>query len=146
MFWCEHANTKKHVSKHSWLSGRVILSILAHIAHLAQSYLSLILSAIKTYNCSWFDLTNEKICSDWRQKLGEKWQMLVTSFFLTATAAILGLVLQNRSWLLPMSWACFALLSCVAGCKPCRLSLWLGLKYCYLIDQSNKSYIGYIIL
>ena len=84
--WCEHANTIKHVSERSWLSGWVIL---AHLAHLAQSYLSLIFSAINTYYCSWFHLTNKKICSDWRQKLGEKWPMLMT-FFLTATAAITG--------------------------------------------------------
>ena len=44
MFWFKHANTKKHVSKHSWLSGWVILNILAHLAHLAQSYFSLIIS------------------------------------------------------------------------------------------------------
>ena len=89
MFWCEHANIRKHVSEHSWLSGWVIFSILAHLAHLAQSYFSLIFSAINTYNCSWFDLTNKKICSDWRQKLGEKWPML-TTFFLTTIAAITG--------------------------------------------------------
>ena len=89
MFWFKHANTRKHVSKHSWLSGWVILNISADIAHLAQSYFSLIFSATNTYNCSWFDLTNKKICSDWKQKLGEKWPML-TTFFLTATAAITG--------------------------------------------------------
>ena len=48
----EHANTKKHVSEHSWLYGSVILSILAHLAHLAQSYFSMIFSAINTYNYS----------------------------------------------------------------------------------------------
>jgi len=68
MFWYKHANTRKHVSEHSWSSGWVILSILAHLAHLAQSYFSLIFSAINTYNCSWFDLTNKKNFSDWRQK------------------------------------------------------------------------------
>ena len=68
MFWyvSEHANIRKHVSEYSWSSGWVILSILAHLAHLAQSYFSLIFSAINTYNCSWFNLTNKKICSDWR--------------------------------------------------------------------------------
>ena len=87
MFWWEHVNTRKHVSEHSWLSGWVILSILAHLAHLAQSYISRINSATNTCKCSWFDLTSRKICSDWKQKLGEKWPML-TTFFLTATAAI----------------------------------------------------------
>ena len=89
MFWYENANTRKHISEHSWLSGWVILSILAHLAHLALSYFFLIFSAINTYNCFWFDLTNRKICSDWKQKLGEKWPTL-TTFFLTATAAITG--------------------------------------------------------
>ena len=94
MFWFKHANTKKkHISKHSWLSGWVILNILAHLAHLAQSYFSLIFSATNTYNCSQFDLTNKKSCSDWRQKLGEKWTTL-TTFFLTATAAITGNILR----------------------------------------------------
>ena len=97
IFWCKHANTRKHVSEHSWSSGWVILSILAHLAHLAQSYFSLIFSAINTYNCAWFDLTNKNICSDWRQKLGEKWPMLMT-FFLTAIAAITG----NFRALLPL--------------------------------------------
>ena len=57
MFWWEHVNTRKHVSEHNWLSGWVVLSILAHLAHLAQSYFSLIFSAVNTYN---FDLTNMK--------------------------------------------------------------------------------------
>ena len=39
-----------------WLN----LNILAHLAHLAQSYFSLIFSAINTYNCFWFDLINKK--------------------------------------------------------------------------------------
>ena len=60
MFWCERTNTRNHVCEHSWLSGWVILSILAHLAHLAQFYFSLIFSAINTYNCFWFDLTNKK--------------------------------------------------------------------------------------
>ena len=51
---------KKHVSEHSYLSGWVILSVLAYLAHLAKSYFSLIFSAIYTYNCAWFDLTNKK--------------------------------------------------------------------------------------
>ena len=66
-----------------------MLSIFAHLAHLAQFYFSLIFSAINTYNCFWFDLTNKKNFSDWRQKHGEKWPML-TTFFLTLTAAITG--------------------------------------------------------
>ena len=56
----EHAGTRKHISEHSWSSVWVILSILAHLAHLAQSYFSLIFSAINTYNSSWFDQTNKK--------------------------------------------------------------------------------------
>ena len=36
------------------------MNILAHLAHLAQFYFSLIFSAINTYNCFWFDLTNKK--------------------------------------------------------------------------------------
>ena len=35
------------------------MSILAHRAHLAQSYSSLIFSAFNIYNCSWFNLKNE---------------------------------------------------------------------------------------
>ena len=89
MFWREHANTRKHISKHSWLSGWMILSISAHLAHLAQSYFFLIFSAINTYNCSWFDLTNRRFAVTEKKKLGEKWLML-TTFFLTATAAIAG--------------------------------------------------------
>ena len=88
MLWCEHANTR-NVNEHSWLSDWVISSILAYLAHLAQSLLSLIFSVISTYNFSWFDLTNKKIWLDRRQRLGEKWPML-TTFFLTATAAITG--------------------------------------------------------
>ena len=34
----EHANTRKHVYEHSCSSLRVFLSILAHFAHLAQSF------------------------------------------------------------------------------------------------------------
>ena len=90
MFWCEHKNTRKHISEHSWLSGWVILSILAHLAHLAQSCFSLIFSAINTYNYFQFDLIDKKDFNDWRQKHGEKWPMLMT-FFLTATAAITGI-------------------------------------------------------
>jgi len=40
MFWFRHTNTRKHVSEQSWLSGWIILIILAHLAHLAQSYFS----------------------------------------------------------------------------------------------------------
>ena len=38
----KQANTRKHVSEHSWSSVRVVLSTLGHQAHLAQSYFSLI--------------------------------------------------------------------------------------------------------
>ena len=69
MFWFKHANTRKHVSEQSWLSGWIILIILAHLAHLAQSYFSLIFSAINTYNCFWFHLINEKNFSHWRSPL-----------------------------------------------------------------------------
>ena len=34
----EHANTRKHVFEHSCSSVRMFLSILAHLAHLAQSF------------------------------------------------------------------------------------------------------------
>ena len=77
------------VGEHNWSSGWVILSVLAHQAHLAQSYSSLIFSAFNTYNCSWFHLKNKKNFSDWRWKHAEKWPMLMT-FFLTAIAAITG--------------------------------------------------------
>ena len=91
MFWFKHANTRKHVSKQSWLSGWIILNILAHLAHLARFYFSLIFSAINTYNYFHFDLIDKKDFNDWRQKHGEKWPML-TTFFLTATAAITGIL------------------------------------------------------
>ena len=55
----EHANTRKHISEQSWLCGWIILKTLAHLAHLAQFYFSLIFSAINTYNCFWFDLTKK---------------------------------------------------------------------------------------
>ena len=51
LFIFEHVNTRKHASEHSRLSGWVILNILAHLAHLAQSYFSLIFSATTIYNC-----------------------------------------------------------------------------------------------
>ena len=60
IFWFKHANTRKHVCEQSWLSGWIFFNILAHLAHLAQSYFSLIFSAINTYNCFWFDLTIKK--------------------------------------------------------------------------------------
>ena len=91
---CLSMQIQEHVSEHNWSSGWVILSILAHRAHLAQSYFSLIFSAFNTYNCSWFNLTNKKVCSDWRRKHGEKWPMLMT-FFLTAIAAITGTTIYN---------------------------------------------------
>ena len=89
---CLSMQIQEHVSEHDWSSEWVILSILAHWAHLAQSYFSLIFSAINTYNCFWFDLTEKrKNFGDWSQKHGEKWPML-TTFFLTATAAITGIL------------------------------------------------------
>ena len=76
MFWCKYANTIKHASEHSWLFGWVILSILAHLAHSVESYFSLIFSATSTYNCSWFDLINEK-----------KWHWLKTKAWWKVTNA-----------------------------------------------------------
>ena len=52
--------TRKHVSEHGWLFVWMILSILAHLAHLAQSYFSLIFSTINTYNCSKLILVDKK--------------------------------------------------------------------------------------
>ena len=52
----KQTNIIKNVSKHSWSSVWVILSILALLAHLALSYSSLILNAFNTYSCSWFNL------------------------------------------------------------------------------------------
>ena len=48
----KQGNTKKHVIKHSYSSVRVILTILVHSAHLAQSYF-LILNGIikKMFEC-----------------------------------------------------------------------------------------------
>ena len=48
--WClfEHPNTRKHAYEHSCSSVRVFLSILAHLAHLAQSFF-LILNGINRY-------------------------------------------------------------------------------------------------
>ena len=57
---CLTMQIQEHVSELNWSSRWVILSILAHPAHLAPSYFSLIFSAFNTYNCSWFNLTNEK--------------------------------------------------------------------------------------
>ena len=122
MFWFKHANTRKHVSEQSWLSGWSFLNILAHLAHLAQLYFSLIFSAINTYNCSWFDLASKKICSHWRQKLVEKWPML-TTFFLTATAAITDICIYIRMFIfwgvpspLNYDWPNFARRSLVLSC------------------------------
>ena len=111
MFRCEHANTKQQVSEHSWLSGWVILSILTHLTHFAQSYFSLISSAIK-------------ICSDQKQKLGEKWWML-TTFFLMATAAITGI---SSQWALNIIFAFFffKFSSPSSSCKKTENSNWQG--------------------
>ena len=61
VYWSlfEHADTSKHVFEQHCSSMRVFLSILAHIAHLAQSYFSRIFSAINTFKCSWFNLGNK---------------------------------------------------------------------------------------
>ena len=67
----------------------VILSNLAHLAHLAQSYFSLTFSAINTYNCDWFNLTNKKNYNDWRQKLEKCLQLL---------AAITGISISRFSF------------------------------------------------
>ena len=69
----KQANTRKHVREHSWSSIRVVLSTLGHQAHLAQSYFSLIFSAINTYNCLWFNLTLWRIAIT---EDGGEWWML----------------------------------------------------------------------
>ena len=58
MFWFEHANTRKHVSEHSWLSGWVILSIWAYLAHLPCAF-SLILNRINKL-MFWFKHANTR--------------------------------------------------------------------------------------
>ena len=71
----------------------VILSILAHLAHLAQSYFSLIVSAIKTYNCDnlqWL-------------KLGGKWPML-TTFFLNHCDSFYLLDKIQNYWIYSLRW------------------------------------------
>ena len=73
----------------------MILIILAHLAHLPQSYFSLIIIGFNTHNCSLFYLTNSQYCSDWRKKHGENWPMLMT-FSLTAIAPITGLGKSRR--------------------------------------------------
>ena len=55
-------------------------------------------------NCFWLDLTNKKNFSDWRQKHGEKWPML-TTFFLTATAAITGSIFFSQ-WMSLLTRTC----------------------------------------
>ena len=40
------ADTKKHISEHNCSSVRVFLSILAHLAHLAQAFFFLIFNGI----------------------------------------------------------------------------------------------------
>ena len=69
---------QEHVNEDNWLSGSVILSVLAQQSHLALSYFSLIFSAFNTYNCSWFNLTNKKICSGWSWKHDKKWPTFTT--------------------------------------------------------------------
>ena len=86
---------QEHFSEHNWSSRWVILIILAHLAHLPQSYFSLIIIGFNTHNCSLFYLTNSQYCSDWRKKHGENWPMLMT-FSLTAIAPITGLGKSRR--------------------------------------------------
>ena len=64
---------------------------LSSSSSLAQFDFSLIFSAINTHYCFWFNLTNRKIFSDWRQMHGKKWSVL-TTFFLTATAITIGIL------------------------------------------------------
>ena len=49
----------------------------------------LIFNASDAYNCSWFNLINDKNYNNWRQKLGGEWPLL-TTFFLMAIVAITG--------------------------------------------------------
>ena len=58
MFWCKHANTRKHVSEQSCSSLRAFLSILAHLAHLACSF-SLIFNRMNEL-MFWFKHANTK--------------------------------------------------------------------------------------
>ena len=140
MFWWEHVNTKKHVSEHNWLSGWVILSILAHLVHLAQSYFSLIFSAINTCNCSRFDLTNKKIYSDWKQKLVEKWPLLMT-FFLAATAAITGSEAAIL-WISRNNYSLMGQVVClIRGCSVMILHCILYIEdFFYMMDTWNKTH------
>ena len=83
MFWCEHTNTKKHISEHNWMPGWVILSVLAHLAHKAVLFFSdfqcnQYIQLLLIWSKKW------KNCSDWRQKLGDQRPMLTT--FLMAIA------------------------------------------------------------
>ena len=125
MFWLKHANTRKQVSEQSWLSDWIILIVLDHLAHFAQSYFSLIFSAINKYNCSWFDLIHKKICSDWRQKLGEKRPMLTT--FCVPKAKIKGLIKSVRKsfnwWYINLFFLIFQVLS-ILGPAPI-LAIWI---------------------
>ena len=100
---CLSMQIQEHVREHNWSSGWVILSILAHRALLGQSYFSLVFSAFNTYNCSWINLTNKRICNDWSQTPLQKWPMLMT-FFLTAIAAITGIYSLTLSW--SYDWHC----------------------------------------
>ena len=112
-------NTKKHVSEHSWLSGWVILSILAHLAHLAQSCFSLIFSAIYTYNCAWFDrIRNFVICvsslrgfqckmmrqtqkkRDKRDKIRDKWDKIKDNETKDQTVSSLSFILFHSYFLI----------------------------------------------
>ena len=48
----KHANTRKHISEHSCSSVRVLLSILAHLAHLAQSFILILNGINKCFDVS----------------------------------------------------------------------------------------------
>ena len=52
LYMSEHANTKKHVSEHSCSSVRVFLSILAHLAHLAQTFVVILNGMNKCFDVS----------------------------------------------------------------------------------------------
>ena len=48
----ERANTRKHVREYSCSSVRVFLSILAHLAHLAQSFVLILNGINKCFDVS----------------------------------------------------------------------------------------------
>ena len=134
--------------EHSGSSAWVILSISVHPAHLAQSYFSLIYSAIIIFNCSWIYLTKEKKCSDWRQMLCGKWPML-TTFLLMAIAAITGKTVK----------VCYRMAACLrtmmrkfsgsgevlSAFLHCEISMFwqvmaIGLRQCHLGSIDQRKY------